>query len=84
MIITYDEHKRIENLKKHGFDFDDLTVEFFAEATIASAKNRRLIAIGFMHDGVISTVFANLGSEAISVVPMRPASRKERKAHETA
>lgn len=29
MIIVYDEYKRVENLKKHGFDFANLTVEFF-------------------------------------------------------
>jgi uncharacterized protein len=42
-----------------------------------------LIAIGFLFEGVISTVYAKLGTEAISIISMRPASRKERKAHET-
>jgi uncharacterized protein len=83
MIIVFDEYKRIENLKKHGFDFADLTDDFFAAATITDAKQGRLIAIGFLFEGVISTVFAKLGTEAISIISMRPASRKERKAHET-
>lgn len=83
MIIVYDEFKRLENLRKHGFDFADLTVEFFADATVTSAKQGRMIAIGFLYEGVISTVYAKLGLEAISVISMRPASRKERKAHET-
>jgi uncharacterized protein len=80
---VYDEYKRIENLEKHGFDFADLTAEFFAAATITDAKLGRMIAIGFLFEGVISTVYAELGTEAISIISMRPASRKERKAHET-
>lgn len=83
MIIVYDEYKRIENVKKHGFDFADLTAEFFAEATITDAKQGRMIAIGFLFEGIVSTVYAKLGTEAISIISMRPASRKERKAHET-
>lgn len=58
MLIVYDEYKRIANLKKHGFDFADLTVEFFEEATITDAKQGRMIAIGFLFEGVISIVYA--------------------------
>jgi uncharacterized protein len=83
MIIVFDEYKRIENLNKHGFDFADLTAEFFAAATITDAKHGRMIAIGFLYEGVISTVYAKLGREAISIISMRSASRKERKTHET-
>ena len=79
MLITYDEPKRQANLAKHGMDFAALTVEFFEDAAIFPAKEGRLFAIGEL-DGeiVIAVVFRPLGSEALSVISMRPASRKER------
>ncbi len=36
------------------------------------------MAIGPLADGVIAVVFVVLGSEGVSVISMRPASRKER------
>lgn len=36
------------------------------------------MAIGRLADGTIAVVFATLGTEAVSVISMRPASRKER------
>lgn len=78
MKITYDETKRQTNIEKHGFDFADLDMLFFAESVIVPAKDNRLMAIGVFRDGVIAVVFVTLGSEAISVISMRKASRKER------
>ena len=78
MRIVWDEPKRIANLEKHGLDFASLTMEFFAGAVIEPVGNVRLQAIGRLADRTLSVVFATLGSEAISVISMRPASRKER------
>ena len=36
------------------------------------------MAIGHLNDGTIAVVFAVLGTEGVSVISMRPASRKER------
>lgn len=80
MKLTFDPIKRTRNIAKHGgLDFADLTVDFFAVSVIVPAKGARLMAIGAFQDDVIAVVFARLGSEAISVISMRPASRKERK-----
>ena len=76
MKITYDERKRVENLTKHDADF-------FAGSTITTAKNGRFMAIGYLYSDVISTVYATLGTEGISIISMRPSSRKERETHET-
>jgi len=38
----------------------------------------RHMAIGRLNDGTIAVVFAVLGKEGVSVISMRPASRKER------
>ncbi|HTN62235.1 MAG TPA: BrnT family toxin [Devosia sp.] len=79
MEITYDEPKRLINIAKHGFDFAVLDVAFFASSVIVPAKASRYMAIGeFRGQTIVAVVFAPLGSEAISVISMRAASRKER------
>jgi uncharacterized DUF497 family protein len=79
VIITWDHAKRLANLDKHGLDFADLDVEFFLNSLIVVARGHRFKAIGRLGPEVmIAVVFAPLGAEAISVVSMRVASRKER------
>ena len=82
MQISFDEPKRLQNIAKHGLDFADLDVEYFAGSIIVPAKLGRSMAIGILTDDVIATVFLKLGSQGLSIVSMRPASRKERKAYE--
>lgn len=80
MKITYDGNKRLVNIEKHGLDFADLTIDFFADALIVGAKQGRYMAIGeFQGIVVIAVVFRPLGSEGLSVISMRPASTTERK-----
>lgn len=79
MMMIWDENKRETNLAKHGMDFANLDLEFFTSARIISSHTNRFIAIGtFKHDAMITVVFAPLGSEAISIISMRSASKKER------
>lgn len=80
--IVWDNPKRASNLAKHGMDFADLTEEFFLRALIVPATGRRFKAMGQFKDGTIAVVFATLGSEAISVISRRPASRHERALHD--
>lgn len=77
-MIVWDEPKRLQTLAKRGLDFEDLDEAFFLEATVVPAKAGRLMAVGVLHGQVIAVIFAALGSEAISVISMRRASRKER------
>lgn len=80
MKIVWDENKRRSNLAKHGLDFADLTLEFFAAAQFGCVKHERLVAVGeFEGHLVIAVIFRPLGVEAISVISMRPASKRERK-----
>ncbi len=79
MAIVWDEMKRETNLAKHGLDFADLTTEFFDEAVVFPSYDNRFVAIGrWSGVFVIAVVFLELGQEALSVISMRPASRKER------
>ena len=79
MRIVWDEPKRWATIEKHGFDFADLTEAFFAAAVRVPAKAGRFMAIGELGETAVTVVAAGLGSEAISVVSMRRADRKERK-----
>lgn len=80
MRIVWDEPKRLLNLAKRGFDFADLTLEFFLDATILPAKRGRLMALGELDGGpTLAVVFQPLGREGLSVISLRVASRKERK-----
>ncbi len=78
MRIVWDEPKRLVTLEKRGLDFADLTLDFFAEATVLQAKQGHLMAIGHLRDQVLAVVFRPMGREALSVISMRPANRKER------
>jgi uncharacterized protein len=79
MIIVWDEPKRQQNLAKHGLDFAELDERFFLEATIRHAKLGRAIAIGELNERiVVAVVHMPMGREAVSIISMRPASRRER------
>lgn len=77
-MITWDEPKRQTNLQKRGMDFADLTLEFFLSAHVERAKDGRLKAIGPFGGVTIAVIFKPLGTEAVSVISMRQASKKER------
>jgi uncharacterized protein len=81
MRIVWDEPKREANLSKHRLDFADLDEIFFDGALFLPSYGRRWRAIGETIQGVVSVVFVTLGTEAVSVISMRPASRYERKLH---
>jgi len=82
MRIILDQPKRIANLDKHGMDFADLNEKFFDTALVLNTYGRRYRAIGVNIRGVISVIFAVYGMEAVSIVSMRPANKKERELYE--
>jgi len=79
MEIVWDEPKRLANIARHGMDFADLDTAFFEGSVTIRAKFDRQIAVGRHHSGIILVVFVALGTEGLSVVSMRPASRRERR-----
>ena len=76
--ILFDEPKRQANVLKHGLDFAWLTLGFFENAAVVPAKNGRFVAVGRLDRRVLAVVFRPLGTEAVAVISMRPATRKER------
>ena len=56
-------------------DFAELDVDFFINSLVIQARAPRFKAIGqFQGVAIIVVIFAPLGTEAVSVVSMRPAS----------
>ncbi|MCV3738176.1 BrnT family toxin [Rhizobium sp. TRM96647] len=78
MKIVWDEPKRVANLEKHGLDFTALSLEFFLASVVIPAKDGRSKAIGRLRDGTVVVIFLTLGTEALSVISMRPARKDER------
>lgn len=78
MRIVWDELKRLKNLRERDLDFAWLEAGFFAEATVVPTRLGRYKAIGWFDDYPTTVIFKPLGTEAISVISMRHASRKER------
>ena len=79
MKILWDEPKRQSNIAKHDLDFADLTDEFFEAAKIKPVRSDREMAVGELEGvKIVAVIYKTLGSEAVSVISMRPASKKER------
>ncbi len=84
MRIIWDEPKRLSNLAKHGLDFADMPDGFdFSSAVIVPATAGRFKLISTLHGvQMVAAVTAFVGREALSVISLRPASRKERELYE--
>jgi uncharacterized DUF497 family protein len=79
MLITWDEPKRLANLDKHGLDFALVEIDFFADALVEESGAGRYKAIGMLGEiTVVVVIFAPLGEEALSIISLRPANRRER------
>ncbi len=77
-VIVWDEPKRQTNLKDRGLDFADLDEDFFLDAVIVPAKQGRYKGVGWFGDTILAVIFVPLGTQGLSVISMRVASRKER------
>ncbi|KQS64572.1 hypothetical protein ASG39_11515 [Rhizobium sp. Leaf371] len=82
MRIVFDEIKRQSNIRKHALDFGDLDASYFMRAIIVPAKQARMLAIAQHEHVITAVVFSPLGTEAISIISFRLASKKERAVHE--
>jgi uncharacterized DUF497 family protein len=87
MKIVWDEPKRQANIATHGLDLADAE-SFDWEAAIilrghpGNDGRPRFRAIGWLAHELVTLVFSPLGTEAISVISLRPASRAERMLHD--
>lgn len=90
MRVIWDEPEREANLAKHGLDFADARDRFiFEEAVIlpsyaASDGRPRIVALNVLDGRLVAAVFSPLGSEALTLISLRPATRAERRIVEDA
>lgn len=90
MRVVWDEPKRVSNPAKRGLDFADARDRLRFEDSVvvpshpASDGRPRFVAIGLLDDRLVAAVIAPLGSEALSLISLRPASRRERRIYEDA
>lgn len=90
MLIVWDQPKREMNLQAHGLDFADARDRFILEDSLVlptypgRGGSPRFIAIGPLDGRLVAFVFSPLGTEAVSLISLRPASRKERRFYDQA
>ena len=94
MHMVWDERKRAINLlpepEGHGLDFVDARDRVGWEAALVVPSypgpdgRPRFFAIGWLDDHLRTLVFSPLGTEAVSAISLRPASRKERDLYDEA
>lgn len=90
MRIIWDEPKRETNLAKHGLDFADARDRFvFEDAVILPSYTDpngrpRFLALNELDGRLVAVVFSPLGTEALALISLRPANRKERRIFEDA
>lgn len=88
MVIVWDEPKRVANPEKHGLDFArfeamlseaDVLVLPASESRTGRARLRLVLA----RPGgeFVAAILSPLGSEALALVSLRPASDQEKSAH---
>ena len=84
-MVIWDEPKRLANLAKHGLDFADFDAGFSFDRFAAlpskpSATGRiRYRFVGLMKGSPVVAVVSPLGTEALSILSLRPANARERK-----
>jgi uncharacterized protein len=84
MRYTYDRKKRISNLEKHGYDFDDAPLVIESEHNVTFEDKRfnydeqRFMTLGMLRGDVVAIVTAETDDE-IRVISMRRAERDEEK-----
>jgi uncharacterized protein len=88
MRVVWDEPKRLANLAKHGFDFADFEIGFSFERFLAfptrpsrTGRIRYRLVGTLFGDPVVVAIVSPLGSDAISIISLRPADVKERAAY---
>jgi uncharacterized DUF497 family protein len=86
-VVVWDDHKRAQNIRRHGVDLAEARLFKWETALVVESYRgahgeQRYKGIGRIDERLMTVIFSVLGSEAISVISVRPASRRERRQHE--
>ena len=89
MKIVWDEPKRLSNIAKHHLDFTEMELGFdFGAALVIPARSSRTgrsrqTLVGDLRGTLlVAAIVSPLGSEALSIVSLRPANKKEQRLYE--
>jgi uncharacterized DUF497 family protein len=80
-MFSWDETKRLRNLRKHGIDFQDRPKIFrgftlTAEDDRESYGERRFLTLGLLEDQVVSVAHTERG-EDVRIISIRKATKHE-------
>ena len=84
MRYTHDAAKRAANIKKHGYDFEDVPMVIESTVTVTFEDRRfdydenRFVTLGMLRGEVVMVVTAETDEE-IRVISMRKADQNEQK-----
>ena len=81
MRLVWNETKRQENLRRHGFDFSDAQqvfsgITYTMEDSRFAYEERRFVSLGLLEDIVVVIVHTE-NAEELRVISMRKATRHE-------
>ena len=87
MKIVWDEPKRQANIATHGLNLADAELfewetAFIVRGHRSATGKPRFRAVGRLRNDVVALVFSPLGTEALSVISLRRASRAERRLYD--
>jgi uncharacterized DUF497 family protein len=82
MKFEWDENKRRENLRKHGFDFADVWRVFENDKVIFvddrfDYDELRLVTIGFLSGNIVTVTYTE-NDEITRIISLRKATKNER------
>jgi len=89
MQFEWDREKAKRNIRKHGVPFDEAVTVFYDPLSATfddpdhSVDERRFITVGYSLHGRLLAVSHTERGKAIRMISARPATRHERKRHET-
>jgi len=89
MRFDWDEQKRKENIRKHGFDFSDAW-KVFDLPMLTEFDDRedygeeRWVGIGMLEARVVVIVFTERGEDTVRIISLRKALSHERDKYEQA
>jgi hypothetical protein len=89
MRFEWDPEKAKRNFRKHNVSFDEAVTVFYDPMSATfddpdhSLGERRLITVGYSAHSRLLAVSHTERSQAVRIISARPATRHERKRHET-
>lgn len=89
MQFEWDPEKAERNVRKHRVSFDEAVTVFYDPLSATfddpdhSVGERRFITVGYSAQGRLLAVSHTERGKAVRIISARPATRHERKRHET-